>query len=100
VPDLKGVPEEVVLSQNRPSPFGNLTEIDFGLPKAAAVSLRVYAIDGRLVATLADGVFQGGYHRVSWTGTDSRGREVAQGVYFYRLETSEKALTRKILMVK
>jgi len=100
VPDVASRPDKVVLSQNRPSPFDRTTEIEFGLPKAAAVSLRIYAIDGRLVATLADGVFQGGYHRVSWTGTDSRGRDVSQGMYFYRLEAGGKALTRKMLMVK
>lgn len=100
VPSLTGIPREVVLSQNRPSPFAEATEIDFGLPKAAAVSLKVYSIDGRLVATLADGVFQSGYHRVTWMGMDSRGRKVSPGVYFYRLDTDEQALTRKMMMVK
>jgi len=100
VPDLRGVPADVVLAQNRPSPFDRTTEIEFGLPKPAKVSLRVYGVDGRLVASLADGAFEAGYHRAAWNGTDRGGGAVSQGVYFYRLETGDKVLTRKMLMVK
>ena len=100
VPRHTGTPDAVTLFQNRPSPFDRATEIEFGLPKAGSVSLRVYAIDGRLVATLADGTYPGGYHKVTWKGTDARGQEVSQGVYFYRLEAGDRVLTHKMLMVK
>ena len=97
--DPRGVPAEVVLLQNRPSPFSDVTEIEFGLPVAAAVSLKAYGVDGRLVATLADGAYDAGYHRIAWRGTDAHGRRVAAGVYFYRLESAEKTLTQKMLIV-
>jgi Zn-dependent metalloprotease len=94
------LPDEVVLFQNRPSPFGGQTEIEFGLPGPARISLKVYGVDGRLVATLADGAYPGGYHRALWTGSDGRGAAVSAGMYFYRLETPEKVLTRKTLVVR
>ena len=98
--DPKGVPAEVMLLANRPSPFSDATEIEFGLPKSQAVSLKAYGVDGRLVATLAEGTFGAGYHKITWRGTDTRDRHVAAGVYFYRLETPDKTLTQKMLVVR
>jgi subtilisin family serine protease len=97
--DPKSVPTDVVLLPNRPSPFSAATEIEFGLPKSQAVSLRAYGVDGRLVATLAEGTYPAGYHKIIWRGTDTRGQHVAAGVYFYRLETPGKTLTQKMLVV-
>jgi hypothetical protein len=96
----RATPDEVVLLQSRPSPFASTTEIEFGLPKDASVSLKVYSIDGHLVTTLADGTFPGGFHRVTWTGTDDRGVPVAPGMYFYRLDSAGRVLTRKLVMIK
>jgi hypothetical protein len=100
VPALRPWPEAAVLMQNRPSPFAGSTEIEFGLPRAEHVSLKVYAVDGRLVATLAEGPHSGGYHGATWDGTDAKGAPVSAGLYFYRLETREKALTRKVMVVR
>jgi hypothetical protein len=100
LPGRSDIPADVVLLQNRPSPFGSATEIEFGLPASQSVALKIYSVDGRHVATLADGVFPGGYHKVSWRGTDSNGAEVAGGVYFYRLMTEDKTLTRKMMKLQ
>jgi hypothetical protein len=106
ITDIAGVaglplkPAEVVLFQNRPTPFKGVTEIEFGLPRPQTISLDVYSVEGRLVTTLAEGAYPAGYHKVVWRGSDSRGTSVAGGVYFYRLETEEKALTLKMLMLK
>jgi len=97
--DPRSVPTEVMLLPNRPSPFSDATEIEFGLPKPQAVSLKAYGVDGRLVATLAEGTYAAGYHKIIWRGTDTQDRHVSAGVYFYRLETSEKTLTQKMLVV-
>jgi len=100
---LSGMPDkpaDVVLFQNRPSPFKAATEIEFGVPRSERVTLAVYSVDGRLVTTLADGTFPGGYHVVTWRGKDAGGNAVADGVYFYRLVTSDRTLTRKMLMLR
>jgi hypothetical protein len=96
----KDAPTEVVLLPNHPSPFSDATEIEFGLPKSQPVSLKAYGVDGRLVATLAEGTFGAGYHKLIWRGTDTQDRHVAAGVYFYRLETPDKTLTHKMLVVR
>lgn len=98
--DHRGVPREAVLMQNRPSPFDGSTVIEFGLPEAGKVSLCLYDVKGRLVASLADGAYEAGYHKITWTGSDSRGAMVSPGVYFYRLVTGYNVLTRKMLVVK
>jgi hypothetical protein len=93
-------PMDVSLEQNRPNPFNPVTEILFGIPRPMNVSLRVYSVEGRLIQTLAEGVFEAGYHSAAWFGEDRSGVEVSSGIYFYRLETPEKVLTRKMLMLK
>lgn len=98
--DRRAVPRAAVLMQNRPSPFDGSTVIEFGLPEAGNVSLRLYDVAGRLVASLAAGTYEAGYHKVTWTGSDSGGARVSPGVYFYRLVTGHNVLTRKMLVVK
>jgi hypothetical protein len=99
VPGGSGKPVAVVLLQNRPSPFASATEIEFGVPRTQHVTLAVYGVDGRMVAMLADETFSGGYHVVTWDGKEGSGNRAADGVYFYRLATPAKTLTRKMLMM-
>ena len=98
--NISDKPFEVVLEQNRPNPFNPTTEILFGLPKAMDVRIRIYNVEGRLVNTLVEDNFPAGYHHVAWLGKDDNGIEVATGIYFYRMETSDKVITRKMLMLK
>jgi len=89
------------LRQNVPNPFNPRTRIAFDVPDGGgAVRLTVYDVSGRRVATLAEGPREAGVHTVEWNGRDSRGRAVASGVYFYRLETPRGALTRKMVLIE
>jgi hypothetical protein len=99
-PGVADTPADVVLLQNRPSPFKAATDIEFGVPRSTEVTIAVYSVDGRLVATLADGTFPGGYHVVTWRGKDTAGNDAADGVYFYRMTTPGRTLTRKMLMLR
>jgi hypothetical protein len=94
------VPATVFLNQNRPSPFGASTVIEFGLPATGSVSLEIYDVAGRRIVSLADGVYAAGYHKVTWDGSDANGARVSPGVYFYRLVTGYSVLTLKMLVVK
>jgi hypothetical protein len=100
VHEPRSAPVELTLRQNRPNPFNPLTEIEFGLPSSQQISLEVYSVEGRRVATLAQGAYDAAYHRVVWDGTDSTGAEVSSGVYFYRLVTEGRTLTRKMMLLK
>jgi len=62
--------------------------------------LRIYDVAGRLVATLLDDEKLAGVRAVRWDGKDRRGADVASGVYFYRLITPEKSLSRKLVVLR
>ncbi len=100
LPPLAGRPREVVLLPGRPSPFGAETQIEFGLPEEAKVTLKIYRADGRMITKLIDEIVPPGYHVVTWSGRDSRGQEVSPGVYFCRMETKAKVVTQKLLIVR
>ena len=70
------------------------------LPSRAEVRLDLYNLLGRRVRTLFDGPLDGGYYSLAWDGTDQNGRQVASGIYFYRMTTSDFAQSRKMLLLK
>jgi len=88
------------LNHNYPNPFNPSTTISFDLAQAGEVKLRIFNVKGQLVKTLANGNFTPGNHKAVWDGKDTNNRNVASGVYFYRLETKGFTQTRKMLMIK
>lgn len=74
------VPKEFALLQNYPNPFNPSTIIGYDVPKAAFVTLKVYDILGRTIATLVDGVQSPQSYRVQWNASS-----MSSGVYFYRI---------------
>jgi hypothetical protein len=89
------------LDQNHPNPFNPATIIEYYLHESAPVTLEIYDVSGRLVARLLDGVMQEhGPHSEIWDGRDSSGREMASGVYLYRLESGKTMLSRKMLLLR
>jgi len=100
---LVELPQATRLLGNAPNPFNPETEIHFALSPAdasAPVSLRVYDVRGQHLRTLVAGVLPAGPQAVTWDGRDDQGRTTPSGVYFYRLETRQQALTGRMLMVK
>ncbi|MRR09094.1 T9SS type A sorting domain-containing protein [bacterium] len=91
---------ELRMEPNRPNPFKQWTRIDYQLPAAGTVSLKVYNVAGQLVRTLAEGFQPAGAHAVRWDGRDDRGREVSSGVYLYRLTAGSGTATRKLTVVR
>lgn len=88
------------LQQNYPNPFNPQTTIAFSLAQSERVSLAIHDLQGRLVRTLVDEVRPAGQQQIVWDGTDDTGRRVASGTYMYRLQTSDRLLTRSMVMVK
>jgi Peptidase family C25/FlgD Ig-like domain len=83
-----------------PNPTRGSTNIRFALPRQTHVNLRVYDVAGRLVRTLLSGEVGAGEGVKIWDGRNDRGGQAAGGVYFYRLETGEQTLTRKMILVR
>jgi len=88
------------LYPNYPNPFNPTTTIRFSIPNDSQVKLSIYNIRGQRVTTLVNDTLTPGYHEAVWNGTDSHGRCVSSGVYFYRLDTGNKAITKKMLLLK
>jgi photosystem II stability/assembly factor-like uncharacterized protein len=96
----KTVPKDYQLTQNSPNPFNPFTKIDFALPKATFVTLKVYNILGQEVITLVDKNLPAGTYRVGWDGTAGSGRSVSSGVYFYRIQAGDYLRTKRMLLLK
>jgi hypothetical protein len=86
--------------RNYPNPFNPSTTIQFGLPEACYVNLKIYNVLGQEVTCLTDRWMPAGQHQVDWRGTNSRGEPLGSGMYFYRLEMGERVETRKMILVK
>jgi len=90
-----GLPTEIGLSQNYPNPFNPSTVIHYQLPVNSFVSLKVYDLLGRVVATLVDEQKPAGYHRATFDAA-----AVGSGVYFYRMAAGNYTAVRKMVVVK
>ena len=98
-------PKETALLANYPNPFNPETWIPYQLAEPAAVSISIYAADGKLVRTLALGhLLAGVYHSKSraayWDGRNVLGESVASGIYFYTLTADDFTATRKMIIRK
>jgi len=80
-----------------PSPFGAATSVRYALHRTAPVSLTVCDVAGRTVRRLERGRRSEGEHETPWDGRDDAGAEVANGVYFLRLDVEGDVTTRKIV---
>lgn len=89
------IPKTYSLSQNYPNPFNPSTLINYALPKAGNVELRIYDLQGREVAMLVNGFKQAGNYSVEFKADN-----FASGVYFYKLKAGDFTSTKKMLLVK
>lgn len=89
------VPENVWLGANYPNPFNPTTTFAYSIDRSQNVTIRVYDMLGRVVATLVDGVQPAATYQVSFDAS-----HLASGVYFYRLETQNKVLSKRMLLIK
>jgi M6 family metalloprotease-like protein len=94
------LPDNYRLAQNYPNPFNPETVIGYSVPKRSAVELAVFNLLGQKVRTLVNRTQPAGDYTKSWDGTDDLGREVASGVYLYRLTTDNVAGSRKMMLLK
>jgi len=94
------IPTTVILNQNYPNPFNPSTTIEFGVPIAENVSIKIFNIKGQEVKKVVDQNYQPGKFKVVWEGNNNAGKPVSAGVYFYRIEAGGKSITHKMLLLK
>jgi len=96
------VPEKYALNSAYPNPFNPATTIQFDLPEAAIVDLRVFNLLGNEVWRYESGKINlnaGRYH-VVWNGRDNDGNAVSTGMYIIRISTPKFSDTKKVMLVK
>ncbi|MCX6165392.1 MAG: T9SS type A sorting domain-containing protein [Ignavibacteriae bacterium] len=89
------VPSNYSLSQNYPNPFNPTTNVQFSIPNVQFVTLKVYDILGKEVATLVNEKLNAGTYETSFDGSN-----LTSGIYFYSLETQSYKETKKMIMIK
>ena len=96
------LPHQFTLEQNYPNPLNANTVIRYSLDvsRSTHTILKIYNILGEEVKTLIDKWQSRGQYQVNWNGKDNHEKEVASGIYFYRLRVGEQSETKKLLLLK
>jgi WD40 repeat protein len=94
------IPQPTRLAQNVPNPFNPMTTISFSIPAASSTTLTVYDVAGKLVRTLVRQDLEAGDHQVIWNGSDEGGRQVAAGVYLYRLDSGSVLEVKRMTLIR
>ncbi len=89
------LPQAYALEQNYPNPFNPSTTIRYQIPVAGHVTIRIFDLLGRNVATVENGERQAGTHTVNFNAS-----EIASGVYFYRIQAGSFLQTNRFLVLR
>lgn len=90
------IPREYALMQNYPNPFNPATTIRFALPKDSRVTLKVYDLMGREVATLvSNAMLNSGLKEIKFDGSN-----IASGIYLYSIKAGDFTDTKKMVLIK
>ncbi|MBK8984196.1 MAG: T9SS type A sorting domain-containing protein [Ignavibacteria bacterium] len=93
--NVTSIPNEFSLSQNYPNPFNPSTKIAYTIPNNGLVTLKIYNLLGKEVASLINEVKSAGTYEVNFNGAN-----LSSGVYFYRLESGNFVDTKKMFLLK
>jgi hypothetical protein len=88
------------LEQAFPNPSTGCITIKYSLKNSGYTNLRIYNILGAEIKTLVNGRMEPNNYVIGWDGKDNNGKQVANGVYFYKLESGGFSSTKKFMLVK
>ena len=92
--------ETFAITATYPNPFADAATIRYHVAAPTEVEVQVYDLLGRRVATLARGYRPVGAHEATWDGTDEAGRALASGVYLVRVTAGDRAVTRRLVLLR
>jgi len=93
-------PRVLALSSVRPNPFRAGASVAVSLDRSGPFMVRVFTADGRLVRTLARGAGRPSDLRLTWDGTDGRGRPAGAGIYFFELRSGSRTRVQKAVLLR
>ncbi|MGE5401973.1 MAG: T9SS type A sorting domain-containing protein [Ignavibacteriales bacterium] len=93
--ESKSIPVRYALEQNYPNPFNPATKIKYSIPENSLVTLKIYDLIGREVATLVNSQQNAGFHQVEFNAS-----KLGSGIYFYQLSTKNFLQTKKMMLIK
>ncbi|MBL8008614.1 MAG: T9SS type A sorting domain-containing protein, partial [Ignavibacteria bacterium] len=88
-------PLDYKLNQNYPNPFNPVTNMEFGISKSGFVTLKVYDVLGKEVATLVNEMKQAGDYKVDFNAVN-----FTSGIYFYKFEYLNFVQTKRMILIK
>jgi hypothetical protein len=94
------IPDKFSLHQNYPNPFNPTTTIKFDVSKSGFVSIKIYDILGREVATLVNEILRPGFYSVPFSANQFSNSGISSGVYFYKITASDFTDIKKMLITK
>jgi hypothetical protein len=98
--DGKHIPDEIKLNQNYPNPFNPSTTIQYALNKSSQIRLIIYNLLGKKIRLLQNAFQNAGEHSLVWDAMDDKNNPVGSGIHFYRLQTDESDLQKKMVLVR
>ena len=75
-------------------------DLSFNFPKDSKVEIDIYNIKGQKVKRLISDDFIAGKHQIIWDGKNNYDKQVSSGIYFYRLNTNQGVINKKMLLLK
>jgi len=98
--DVPVIPSFTRVKGIYPNPFNPNTTLKYELVENELVSLKIFDTRGQLIRDYPPASVPPGPHRIAWDGTDSTGRSVASGIYFFHFQAGKYSNVRKAILVK
>ena len=100
ITSVKNIKKNVILyrfylAQNYPNPFNPTTTINYKIPKTSFVTLKIYNVLGKEIATLVNEEKPAGNYNVEFNA-----KGLSSGIYFYRIRAGEYVQTKKMILMK
>ena len=94
------LPTKYSLYQNFPNPFNPITRINYDIPKAGYVDIKIYDIAGRKITSLVNQIKAMGSHFVYWDGKNDLGKNSPGGMYIYTIKVDNFINSKKLVLIK
>jgi hypothetical protein len=100
VKSVNSLPENFIVKQNFPNPFNPATQIEYSIPEAGNVAIKIYNITGQMVKVLINGYESEGNYNIYWNGTGENSSSLPSGIYFCEVRFGNSFKVIKMMLLK